>query len=48
MKNKEILQKLRSLELCLTAHPDCIKGSEFEDRVLDIQELRNHFEQLKD
>jgi len=39
MDNKEIITKLRSTELCLTAHPDFIKGSEFEDRVFDLQEI---------
>lgn len=44
MTNKEILQKLRSIELCLTIHPDYAKGSEFEDRVIDLQEIQ---EELK-
>lgn len=40
MENKEILRKLRSVELCMTAHPDCEKGSEFEDRIMDLQEIQ--------
>ena len=40
MENKEILRKLRRLELCITAHPDCKKGSEFEDRIIDLQEIQ--------
>jgi len=47
MTNKEILQKLTSLDLCLTAHPDYEKGSEFEDRVFDIQAMITHFKKLK-
>ena len=40
MKNLEIIRKLKSVELCLTAHPDFETGSEFEDRVLDLQEIQ--------
>ena len=40
MENKEILRKLRSVELCMTAHPDYEKGSEFEDRIIDLQEIQ--------
>jgi copper chaperone CopZ len=40
MENKEILRKLRSVELCMTAHPDYEKGSEFEDRIVDLQEIQ--------
>lgn len=39
MTRKEILRKLRSIRLCLTAHPDYEEGSEFEDRANDIVEL---------
>ncbi len=36
MKNEEILKKIKSVKLCLTAHPDFESGSEFEDRVNDL------------
>lgn len=39
MKTKEMLQKIKSLKLCLMAHPDYEYGSEFEDRVSDLQEI---------
>ena len=35
----ETLQKLRSLELYLSAHPDCEINSECADRLSDVQEL---------
>ena len=37
---KEIQNKLKSVERCMTAHPDFEKGSEFEDRVVDLQEIQ--------
>ena len=40
MENLEIVRKLKSVELCLSAHPDFETGSEFEDRVLDLQEIQ--------
>lgn len=33
------LQKLKSLRLCLSAHPDNEAGSEFEDRIDDLDEI---------
>ena len=33
------IQKLRSLELYLAAHPDCEENSECADRLSDVQEL---------
>lgn len=35
------IQKLRSLELYLAAHPDCEENSECADRLSDVQELLN-------
>lgn len=35
----KIKQKLRSAELCLSAHPDNEPDSEFADRISDLQEL---------
>ena len=46
MKNKEIIKKLQSVKLCLMGHPDNEKGSEFEDRINDLEdvqsEVKNH------
>lgn len=39
----ETLQKLRSLELYLAAHPDCEINSECADRLSDVQELLKEF-----
>lgn len=33
------LQKLKSIRLCLSAHPDNEAGSEFEDRISDLDEM---------
>lgn len=33
------LQKLKSIRLCLSAHPDNEVGSEFADRISDLDEL---------
>lgn len=37
----EILKKICSIELCLSAHPDNEEDSEFADRISDLQELPN-------
>ncbi len=39
-----IKQKLRSIELCLSAHPDNEEHSEFADRISDLQELPKDIE----
>jgi hypothetical protein len=44
----EILQKLRSIELCLTAHPDNEPDSEFADRISDLQELQSEIPNYAD
>lgn len=33
------LQKLKSIRLCLSVHPDNEAGSEFEDRIDDLDEM---------
>ena len=38
-ETKEIIRKLQSVRLCLMAHPDNEKGSEFEDRINDLEEI---------
>jgi len=43
---EQILSKLRSVELCLSAHPDNDKHSEFEDRISDLQELQKEVSNL--
>ena len=41
MENKTMLQKIRSVKLCLMAHPDNEPNSEFEDRISDLEEIEN-------
>lgn len=36
---KDILSKLKSVELCLSAHPDNEPNSEFADRITDLIEI---------
>ena len=42
-ENRQIMQKLRSVRLCLMAHPDNEPDSEFADRIEDIDELIEKF-----
>jgi len=39
-----IKQKLRSIELCMSAHPENEEYSEFADRISDLQELPKDIE----
>lgn len=39
MTNIEMLQKIRSVLLCLIAHPDNEENSEFQDRISDLEEI---------
>ena len=41
MENKTMLQKIRSVKLCLMAHPDNEPNSEFQDRISDLEEIEN-------
>ena len=43
---ENILSKLRSVELCLSAHPDNEEHSEFADRISDLQELQKEVKAL--
>lgn len=43
---EQILSKLRSVELCLLAHPDNEEHSEFADRISDLQELQKEVNTL--
>jgi len=43
---EQILSKLRSVELCLSAHPDNEEHSEFADRISDLQELQKEVTDL--
>jgi hypothetical protein len=36
-----ILEKIKSIKLCLMAHPDYEYGSEFEYRISDLEEIEN-------
>lgn len=42
-----ILEKIKSLKLCLTAHPDFEPNSEFEDRVSDLEDIENELSKEK-
>ena len=35
----ELLDKIKSVKLCLMAHPDNEKDSEFEDRISDLEDI---------
>lgn len=41
-----IKQKLRSIELCLLAHPDNEENSEFADRISDVVEIQKEVQNL--
>lgn len=45
-KMSTILEKIKSVKLCLMAHPDNEQDSEFSDRISDLEEIEN--ELLKD
>ena len=39
MTKQEMLNKINSVWLCMTAHPDNTINSEFEDRINDLEEV---------
>ena len=41
MLDIEILKKIKSIKLCLLAHPDNEENSEFADRITDLQEIED-------
>jgi hypothetical protein len=41
MRNEILLGKIRSLNLCLSAHPDNCDNSEFADRICDLEEIED-------
>lgn len=47
MDNRDFLQKLKSIRLCLSAHPDNEENSEFADRIEDLNEIISFFSELK-
>lgn len=40
----EILKKIKSVKLCLMAHPDNEIDSEFADRISDLEEIENQLQ----
>ena len=48
MKTKEMLQKIKSVLLCLSAHPDNEQNSEFEDRIEDLIEIEEYLKSIKE
>jgi hypothetical protein len=43
----EILNKIKSVKLCLMAHPDNETDSEFADRISDLEEIENELSKDK-
>ncbi len=41
MNRDNIFSKINSTRLCLMAHLDNVKGSEIEDRTVDLEEVLN-------
>lgn len=48
MNDEEILRKINSVLLCMSAHLDNEPDSEFADRIDDLIDLKNHFTIDKD
>lgn len=44
---EEVLEKIRSIKLCLMAHPDNEDYSEFADRISDLEEIEQYFNNKK-
>lgn len=43
---EEIIRKVRSIRLCLLAHPDNEPHSEFADRIDDCDDIENYLANL--
>ena len=41
---QEILNKIKSVKLCLMAHPDNQEDSEFEDRISDLIDIEHELQ----
>lgn len=41
IKMSTLLEKIKSVKLCLMAHPDNEQDSEFADRISDLEEIEN-------
>ena len=46
LEKDEILSKIKSVKLCMMAHPDNETGSEFEDRISDLEELESQIQNM--
>lgn len=44
MDREEMLKKIKSVLLCLKAHPDNKQNSEFADRITDLMEIQIELE----
>jgi len=44
MNKKEMLIMIQSVKLCMMPHPDNTEGSEFEDRINDLEEIEKELE----
>ncbi|MBK7883497.1 MAG: hypothetical protein IPJ81_06660 [Chitinophagaceae bacterium] len=47
MDIKEILDTIKSVKLCLMAHPDNEEGSEFADRIDDLTDIEVKLDRLE-
>lgn len=47
METIDVIKKIRSIILCLSAHPDNEEHSEFADRIDDLVELQELFQSLQ-
>jgi len=45
--SKELVQKIKSIKLCLMAHPDNELHSEFADRISDLEEIETELSKYK-
>jgi len=46
MDIKEILDTIKSVKLCLMAHPDNEEGSEFADRIEDLEDIETRLRRI--
>lgn len=44
MNKETLLSKIRSVKLCMMAHPDNTEDSEFSDRISDLEKIEEEYE----
>lgn len=45
MTTEEIIEKLIRIKMCIMVHPDNTEDSEFEDRIIDLEDIENALKQ---